>query len=108
MLAWPCACERSIAGASPTIRTAPRRRGIDPVAPLIHEWTYEAMVYDLLSPRGNVVSIPGATPGAPDREHVLDEGDALWMEFRHCHIAEVLSSLAKRLSDFQSKNKAAK
>jgi syntaxin-binding protein 1 len=24
-------------------------RSIDPVAPIIHEWTYEAMVYDLIS-----------------------------------------------------------
>ena len=24
-------------------------RSIDPVAPIIHEWTYETMVYDLIS-----------------------------------------------------------
>lgn len=29
-------------------------RTFDPVAPVIHEWTYEAMVYDLLDVEGNV------------------------------------------------------
>ena len=27
-------------------------RGFDPVAPIIHDWTYEPMVYDLLAPEG--------------------------------------------------------
>ena len=27
-------------------------RGFDPVAPIIHDWTYEPMVYDLLEPEG--------------------------------------------------------
>lgn len=29
-------------------------RGYDPVAPVIHEWTYEAMIYDLLEMDGNI------------------------------------------------------
>ena len=28
-------------------------RGFDPVAPIIHDWTYEPMVYDLLAPEGS-------------------------------------------------------
>ena len=28
-------------------------RGFDPVAPVIHDWTYEPMVYDLLAPEGS-------------------------------------------------------
>lgn len=27
-------------------------RGFDPVAPIIHDWTYEPLVYDLLAPEG--------------------------------------------------------
>lgn len=30
-------------------------RSVDPVAPVIHEWTYEALVYDLLSLDDNIV-----------------------------------------------------
>jgi hypothetical protein len=28
---------------------------VDPVAPVIHEWTYEALVYDLLSLDDNII-----------------------------------------------------
>ncbi len=28
-------------------------RGFDTVAPIIHDWTYEPMVYDLLAPEGS-------------------------------------------------------
>lgn len=30
-------------------------RTVDPVAPVIHEWTYEAMVYDLLPVEDNII-----------------------------------------------------
>jgi hypothetical protein len=30
-------------------------RSVDPVAPVIHEWTYEALVYDLLSLDENII-----------------------------------------------------
>lgn len=30
-------------------------RSVDPVAPVIHEWTYEALVYDLLSLDDNII-----------------------------------------------------
>jgi syntaxin-binding protein 1 len=30
-------------------------RSVDPVAPVVHEWTYEAMVYDLLPVDENVI-----------------------------------------------------
>lgn len=51
--------------------------------------------------------LPGAD-GSAAREHILDENDALWMELRHCHVADVYATLSKRIADFQSKNKAAK
>lgn len=41
-------------------------RGADPVAPIIHEWTYEAMAHDLLGPdlgSNNVFSYEAETQG---------------------------------------------
>lgn len=43
------------------------------------------------------------------KDHILDDSsDELWRELRHEHIADVYSSLSKRFTDFQDKNKAAK
>ncbi|KAI8472381.1 MAG: Sec1-like protein [Monoraphidium minutum] len=85
-------------------------RGIDPVAPVMHEWTYEAMVHDLLPMEGNVIRyVAEAASGRQEpREHVLDEADETWVELRHAHVADVFTTLAGRFKDFQSKNKAAK
>ena len=44
-------------------------RGFDPVAPIIHDWTYEPMVYDLLAPPGGVFSYHTETQGG---EKTLD------------------------------------
>jgi len=85
-------------------------RSIDPVAPIIHEWTYETMVYDLISVDNKTISYSGedasGTKGV--RQHILDETDDLWVELRHSFIAEVYSTVSERLRQFQEKNKAAK
>ncbi len=56
-------------------------RGIDAVAPVIHEWTYEAMAYDLLDHdlQANVFHYTAETAGgkAEPKEHLLDERDEL-------------------------------
>lgn len=38
-------------------------RGFDPVAPVIHDWTYEPLVYDLLAPQGSVFKYHAQTQG---------------------------------------------
>lgn len=38
-------------------------RGFDPVAPVIHDWTYEPLVYDLLAPAGSVFKYHAQTQG---------------------------------------------
>ena len=49
------------------------------MAPVIHEWTYEAMAYDLLGLEGNVFQYTAETAGgkAEQKEHLLDERDDL-------------------------------
>lgn len=89
-------------------------RSVDPVAPLIHDWGYEALVYDLvpsIADAGGVARYR-AEDGAGrnvERDHRLDDGsDALWREHRHAHVADVYASLSRRFADFQQRNRAAR
>ncbi|KAI3444687.1 hypothetical protein Pfo_001352 [Paulownia fortunei] len=85
-------------------------RSVDQIAPIIHEWTYDAMCHDLLDLDGNkyVQEIPSKSGGQPERKEVLlEDHDAVWLELRHAHIAEASERLHEKMTNFVSKNKAA-
>ncbi|KAJ4825839.1 Protein transport Sec1a [Turnera subulata] len=84
-------------------------RSIDQVAPIIHEWTYDAMCHDLLDMDGNkfVVELPSKAGGKPEKKDVvLDDNDPVWLELRHAHIADASERLHDKMTNL-SKNKAA-
>ncbi|KAF4377593.1 hypothetical protein G4B88_006873 [Cannabis sativa] len=85
-------------------------RAIDQIAPVIHEWTYDAMCHDLLNFEGNKyvkeVSSENDCP-IEEKEVFLDDYDPVWLELRHAHIAEVGEKLHEKMTNFISKNKAA-
>ena len=85
-------------------------RGVDPVAPVIHEWTYECMCYDLLKVENNVFKydIDTNVGGAEEREVVLGEQDPVWAELRHKHIAEASLILNEKMNYFKNANKLAR
>ncbi|KAK4418766.1 protein transport Sec1a [Sesamum alatum] len=77
-------------------------RSVDQIAPVIHEWTYDAMCHDLLELDGNkyIHEVPSKTGGEPEKKEVLlEDHDPVWLELRHAHIAE--------MTNFTAKNKAA-
>nr|AQX44206.1 SNARE-interacting protein KEULE-like protein [Phalaenopsis equestris] len=85
-------------------------RSIDQIAPIIHEWTYDAMCHDLLNMDGNkynyeVPSKSGST--AEKKEALLEDHDPIWLELRHTHIADASERLHEKMTSFMSKNKAA-
>lgn len=85
-------------------------RSIDQIAPLIHEWTYDAMCHDLLKMEGNkyTYEVPSRSGGDPEmREVLLDEEDPIWVELRDVHIADASERLHEKMTNFVSKNKAA-
>ncbi|KAK4262652.1 hypothetical protein QN277_028188 [Acacia crassicarpa] len=85
-------------------------RSIDQIAPVIHEWTYDAMCHDLLNMEGNkyVHEVPSKTGGQPERKEVLlEDHDPIWLELRHAHIADASERLHEKMTGFISKNKAA-
>ncbi|XP_062102663.1 SNARE-interacting protein KEULE-like isoform X2 [Humulus lupulus] len=85
-------------------------RSLDQIAPIIHEWTYDAMCHDLLNLEGNkyVKEVSSKTDcPTEEKEVLLDEYDHVWLELRHAHIAEVGERLHEQMTNFISKNKAA-
>ncbi|XP_047337832.1 SNARE-interacting protein KEULE-like [Impatiens glandulifera] len=85
-------------------------RSIDQIAPVIHEWTYDAMCRDLLNMEGNkyVHEVPGKGDGPPEKKDVLlEDHDPIWLELRHSHIADASERLHEKMTNFLSKNKAA-
>ncbi|PWZ37545.1 hypothetical protein Zm00014a_040727 [Zea mays] len=85
-------------------------RSIDQIAPIIHEWTYDAMCHDLLCMDGNkyVQEVPSKNGSANEKKEVLlEDHDPVWLELRHAHIAHVNETLHEKMISFVSKNKAA-
>ncbi|XP_057531436.1 protein transport Sec1a-like [Amaranthus tricolor] len=85
-------------------------RSVDQIAPVIHEWTYDAMCHDLLEMDGNklVLEVTNKATGQPEKkEIVLEDSDSVWLEIRHLHIAEASERLHDKMTNFVSKNKAA-
>ncbi|XP_050213408.1 SNARE-interacting protein KEULE-like isoform X2 [Mercurialis annua] len=85
-------------------------RSVDQIAPVIHEWTYDALCHDLLNLEGNkyMLEVPKRNGALPEiREVSLDEYDPIWLELRHAHVADASERLHEKVASFVSKNKAA-
>ena len=85
-------------------------RTFDPLSPFMHEYTYQAMLYDLLNVEGDnqisysTVNNKGATEM---KEALLGETDALWTEMRHDHIFKVIEKIKTRMTDILQNNSGA-
>lgn len=79
------------------------------MAPVIHEWTYEAMVYDLLALSSNAYEYETQTEGGATemKTHMLDERDPVWTELRHQHFADASLKISTMAEEFTKKNKTA-
>jgi len=85
-------------------------RADDCLTPLMHDFTYQPMVRDLIPMEGDRMTYENKTADGDKEEKdvLLNEKDELWTELRDKHIAEVIKVLQERIKDImQSKAGAA-
>jgi len=86
-------------------------RSVDPIAPLLHEFTYQAMIHDLLQQSNSDTFTYQTTrnDGSQTGKTVLlSELDPLWPILRHMHIAETMNWIIDNFNSFVKENKATK
>ena len=76
-------------------------RSYDPLTPLLHEYSYQAMITDLLNIEdGGLVTYEINTGnGTEEKQALLNEADDLWTQHRHNHIAKVIGDLKEKMQD---------
>jgi syntaxin-binding protein 1 len=96
---------------------SPRPRGIliitdrsmDLFAPLVHEFTYQAMVHDLLPIKEGDKTLYKTVinEGAPNeelKEMEIGEKDRIWVENRHMHMKDLLEKLVADFNKFRAEH----
>jgi len=77
----------------------------DCLSPFIHEFTYEAMVNDLLPidddriTYDSVTANEGSEEGTTKMDALLNDNDEVWVELRGKHIADVIQTLSAKIRD---------
>ncbi|EDQ93117.1 uncharacterized protein MONBRDRAFT_13583 [Monosiga brevicollis MX1] len=97
---------RQTADAQPLVLLLDRRD--DPVTPCLNQWTYQAMVHELLTIQKNRVSLADV-PGAPKEmpEVVLSsEADDFYTENMYSNFGEIGEAIRSLVEQFQSKTKS--
>jgi syntaxin-binding protein 1 len=81
-------------------------RADDCLTPLMHDYTYQAMVHDLIPMDGDRITYQSETTDDVEqteaKDVLLDERDNLWVELRGKHIAQVIETLSGRIRDITS------
>ncbi|XP_030582851.1 syntaxin-binding protein 3 [Archocentrus centrarchus] len=78
-------------------------RGFDPVSPILHELTYQAMAYDLIDIKNDTYKYKSRD--GSEKQAKLNEDDMLWVKLRHKHIAEVSEQIPKMLKEISASKK---
>ena len=85
-------------------------RAIDPLTPLIHDFFYQSMIYDLLSIKNDMIDYDeeDKTGKIIYRKAILTDNDVLFKKYRYRHIAEALDGIPAEFQNFINQNTAAK
>ncbi|KAM7409226.1 hypothetical protein PAMA_000946 [Pampus argenteus] len=78
-------------------------RGFDPVSPILHELTYQAMSYDLIDIQNDTYKYK--SKDGSEKQALLNEDDMLWVKLRHKHLAEVSEQIPKMVKEISASKK---
>uniref|UniRef100_A0A665VC87 Syntaxin binding protein 3 n=1 Tax=Echeneis naucrates TaxID=173247 RepID=A0A665VC87_ECHNA len=78
-------------------------RNFDPVSPILHELTYQAMAYDLIDIQEDTYKYK--SKDGSEKQALLNEDDMLWVKLRHKHIAEVSEQIPKMVKEISASKK---
>jgi syntaxin-binding protein 1 len=79
----------------------------DPLSPFLHEFTYQAMVYDLLDIKNDTYKYQAETgKGMVDKTVLLQDSDSMWSKHKHSNIYETQKDLQTSLKAFMEEHKA--
>ncbi|KAF8630461.1 hypothetical protein AX15_002910 [Amanita polypyramis BW_CC] len=81
-------------------------RAMDMLAPFIHEFTYQAMAYDLLPiDSGKYTYKFQSSAGTyEDKTATLSDTDSVWTDVRHLHMREAIDKLMSDFNKFLEEN----
>ncbi|KAL8906478.1 MAG: hypothetical protein Q9207_002016 [Kuettlingeria erythrocarpa] len=81
-------------------------RTLDLFAPLLHEFTYQAMAHDLLPLiEGDRILYKASLDQAqPGKDQEISEKDSIWVKYRHLHMKDLLSQLVQDFNAFKAQN----
>jgi syntaxin-binding protein 1 len=84
-------------------------RSMDLYAPIVHEFTYQAMIHDLLPIiEGDKIfykSLIKATDPTTDIKTIeISEKDHIWVSNRHLHMKDLIGKLVSDFEKFRAKN----
>lgn len=84
-------------------------RASDALAPLVHEYTYQAMVQDIIGLDGDKYTFKSTNAKGEEAPATvqLNDDDPLWPSLRHLHIADAIDKVLDDFNNFIKNNKAA-
>lgn len=85
-------------------------RAQDPISPLMHDFFYQPMIYDLLDIKNNIAEYEDEDKSGKKiiKKSILTENDALFDKYRYKHIAEALDGIPVEFQLFVTNNATAK
>jgi hypothetical protein len=97
-------------GDAPHTKIIVLERSFDPLTPLLHDYYYQPMVYDLLNINNDIVEYDMTSDSGEVKKKkvILGDNDDLWEQFRFRHISEAMTGITDKFNDFVKSNSTAK